>query len=102
MNFEFWLSNDISCQTFLLAQSRTGSQSVDDALNDTDRLIQDINRQIDANQQPQASAPGAVGGITILAIIGAVIFFLGKRFAEGAAGRAGEDAYDRITGRKRK
>jgi hypothetical protein len=46
----------------------------------------------------------AAGGITIFAItiIVTVVFFLAKKFAEGAAGRAGQDAYDRITGRKEK
>ena len=106
MNFESWLPNNIPGQSFFLAQSGTVSQSVnavDGLLKDSNRLNNGIEREINANQKPQAPAPGnAVGGITILAIIGAVVFFLGKKFAEGAAGRAGQDAYDRMTGRKGK
>lgn len=103
MNLEFWLPNNISSQAFLLAQHKTGDPSVDKALNDTDKLINDINSQIDANQQSSELTPGnSVGGIAILDIIGAVVFFLGKKFTEGAADRAGQDAYDHITGRKEK
>jgi hypothetical protein len=102
MNFEIVLPLGRSSQTFLLAQSRTGDPAVDKALDDTDKLIKDINTQIDANQQPAVTPGNAVGGITILAIAFAAAFFVGQKFAEGAASRAGEDAYDRITGRKGK
>lgn len=110
MNFESWLPNNISGQAFSLAQSGTVSQSVnavDDLLKDSNRLGDRIQRETNsnnnANQQTEVPAPGnAVGGITIFAIIGTVVFFLCKKFAEEAASRAGQDAYDRVTGRKGK
>lgn len=83
---------------FLLAQEGTGSQSVDDILNETDVLIEDINRQIDGYSETPETA---IGGLTIAGVvIGGALLFLGKKFAEGAASRAGEDAYDRIAKRK--
>jgi hypothetical protein len=50
MNAATELPIGLSFQTVLLAQHRTGDPAVDKALNDTDKLINDINAQIDANQ----------------------------------------------------
>jgi hypothetical protein len=110
MNFESWLPNNISGQTFFLAQPGTASQSVnavDDLLKDSNKLGDRIQRETNSNNNTnqQTEVPGAgnaVGFITVFAIIGAVVVFLAKKFAEGAANRAGEDAYDRMTGRKDK